>query len=50
MNAPVITLQNVKVQRANRTILNINELQINSGEFIGVIGTNGAGKTTLLKV
>jgi ABC-type cobalamin/Fe3+-siderophores transport system ATPase subunit len=50
MIAPVITLQNVKVQRAHRTILSIDDLQINSGEFIGVIGTNGAGKTTLLKI
>ena len=45
-----LSLTNIRVKRTGRTILNINNLQINSGDFIGIIGTNGAGKTTLLRL
>lgn len=45
-----LSLSGVEVKRSGRTILNVNNLQIASGSFVGVIGTNGAGKTTLLKV
>jgi len=44
-----LTFSNIKVIRSGRPILNIDNLRICSGEFVGVIGTNGAGKTTLLK-
>jgi len=43
-------LSDIEIKRSGRTILNIDNLRIASGEFVGVIGTNGAGKTTLLKV
>ena len=45
-----IEISNVTVQRSERTILNVKNLNINAGQFINVIGTNGAGKTTLLCV
>jgi iron complex transport system ATP-binding protein len=45
-----LSLSKVKVQRGGRTILDIDDLQVPSGKFLGIIGTNGAGKTTLLKV
>jgi len=44
-----LSLSGVKVRRASRTILNVKNLKIPSGTFVGIIGTNGAGKTTLLK-
>jgi len=43
-------LSKTKVKRGGRIILNIDNLHIPSGAFVGVIGVNGAGKTTLLKV
>ena len=45
-----LNLSKTKVKRGGRTILDIDNLQIPSGAFVGVIGINGAGKTTLLKV
>jgi ABC-type cobalamin/Fe3+-siderophores transport system ATPase subunit len=42
-------LSNIKVRRRGRIILDIDNLGISSGEFVGVIGPNGAGKTTFLK-
>ncbi|WP_214480533.1 ribosomal protection-like ABC-F family protein [Bacillus sp. SM2101] len=34
----------------DRTILNIQQLQVFNGEKIGVVGKNGEGKSTLLKI
>ena len=50
MIAGNLTISNVQVKRAGRIILDIENLQINAGDFTGIIGTNGAGKTTLLKI
>ena len=49
MTGGSLSLSNVRVSRGGRTILEIDDLQISAGAFVGVIGTNGAGKTTLLK-
>jgi iron complex transport system ATP-binding protein len=43
-------LSNIKVRRRGRTILDIDNLGVSSGEFVGLIGPNGAGKTTFLKL
>lgn len=43
-------LSDINVSRSGKTILDIKHLQIQSGQFINIIGTNGAGKTTLLKI
>jgi len=50
MAGSCLHLSDIEIKRSGRTILNIDNLQIASGKFVGVIGTNGAGKTTLLKV
>ncbi len=45
-----LLLSNIRVVRSGKIILNIDNLQINPGDFVGIIGTNGAGKTTLLRL
>lgn len=47
---PVLELRNIQVNRGGRTILEVDELQLNQGEVLAVIGPNGAGKSTLLSV
>jgi len=49
---PVISLENVSfAYGVNETVvLNDVSLQVNSGDFLGIIGPNGGGKTTLLKL
>jgi tungstate transport system ATP-binding protein len=47
---PLIELKNISYKAHNRTILDIPEFQIQTGEFLGIMGPNGAGKSTLLKV
>lgn len=46
---PVLEINGLNVARSGRKILDIDSLEINEGEFVGIIGTNGAGKTTLLR-
>lgn len=50
MSGAMWELSDVKVIRSGKIILDIPYLQIQSGDFINIIGTNGAGKTTLLRV
>ncbi len=50
MTGGCLSLSGVVVKRGGRTILDVENLQIPAGTFVGIIGTNGAGKTTLLKV
>jgi len=44
-----LRLGGIGIKRGGRTILQIDDLMVPAGTFLGVIGTNGAGKTTLLK-
>jgi len=50
MSETLWELSDINVSRSGKTILDIKHLQIQSGQFINIIGTNGAGKTTLLKI
>ena len=45
----VIEIENLKKAYKNFE-LNIKELDLPEGKFIGLIGENGAGKTTLIKL
>jgi zinc transport system ATP-binding protein len=48
---PVIELKNVSFtyRHGEPTLQNLN-LQVEAGEYVGVIGPNGGGKTTLMKL
>ncbi|MCJ7710352.1 MAG: ATP-binding cassette domain-containing protein, partial [Chloroflexi bacterium] len=44
----LLEIQDLVVTRANRRILEIDELTIRRGETLAIVGPNGAGKSTLL--
>jgi len=46
----LVTLEAVSKQYSERLLLDQVDLQINSGDRIGLIGINGSGKTTLLRL
>lgn len=48
-NNVLLSAQQLSFSVSNREILQSINLQINTGEIVGLIGPNGAGKSTLLK-
>ena len=46
----VASLKSVTVVRSGRTLLEVDNLTVTSGDFWTVLGANGAGKTTLLRI
>lgn len=46
----MVRLEGVKKIYDGKTVLNVDELQINKGELCGIIGPNGAGKSTMLNL
>lgn len=44
-----LAVRNVSVQLGGRRVLRDIDLDVDTGEFVGLIGPNGAGKTTLLR-
>jgi len=46
----MLEISNLKKTYADRTVVNIEALQIHTGETIGLVGNNGAGKTTLFRM
>lgn len=46
----IVEIKNLKKVYGDRTVVNIEELQINTGDTIGLVGNNGAGKTTLFRM
>jgi len=47
---PIYKLENLKKVYDERTVLDIDDLEIQEGEIIGLIGPNGSGKSTLLRI
>ena len=46
----MIEIKNLKKSYKGITVVDIDSLQINSGEIIGLVGNNGAGKTTFFRL
>lgn len=46
----ILEISKLQKTYGNRTVVNINDLQINAGETVGIVGNNGAGKTTLFRM
>lgn len=46
----MIQIQQLRKTYTGSTVIQVNELLINPGETIGIIGNNGAGKTTLFRM
>ncbi len=47
---PLYTLRHVTKSYAERTVLNVEALDIYAGEILGIVGPSGAGKSTLLRL
>ena len=45
---PMLTVDNLKVERGGITVLDVPHLTLEEGENLAILGPNGAGKSTLL--
>ena len=50
MNAPPVRLVDVHYSYGGSPVLESVSLELDEGDFLGIIGPNGGGKTTLLKI
>ena len=46
----ILEIKNLKKVYGDKTVVNVEHLQIGQGETIGLVGNNGAGKTTLFRM
>ncbi len=49
MSAPSLEFRDATVGYGSRTVVRAVDLEVRSGEFVGLVGPNGAGKSTLLR-
>jgi zinc/manganese transport system ATP-binding protein len=49
-DTPVLSLKDVGLRLGGRDVLRDVSMNVQPGEFVGIIGANGAGKTSLLRV
>lgn len=49
MNKPAVHIENLSVYYGRTDALKDIDLDVNEGEYLGIIGPNGGGKSTLLK-
>ena len=49
MDKPILALNNVSIIQDDKQILTEVNIEINSGEFVYIIGRTGSGKTSLIK-
>jgi energy-coupling factor transport system ATP-binding protein len=47
---PLLNLRKIVRKRQGSTVLDVDEITINRGEFAVIVGPNGAGKTTLARI
>lgn len=50
MSKPIVILENISTGYGTKPVLENVNLNIQSNDFIGVLGPNGGGKTTLMKL
>ena len=43
-------LDKISFAHAEKSVLNSISVQLNTGEFVCILGRNGAGKTTLMQI
>ncbi|MDO5718668.1 MAG: ATP-binding cassette domain-containing protein [Tissierellia bacterium] len=49
VNIKLISLRNIDIKAGEKFLFNIESLDINTGDRIGLIGANGSGKSTFIK-
>ena len=47
---PLIVLNEITKSYGRKTILEKYSLQVNEGEFLGIMGSSGSGKSTILNI
>ena len=50
MNLPLVQFKNVTINQNKQTILSDVNIEVESGEFVFLIGKTGTGKSSLLKI
>ena len=48
MNAPILTISDLNLQRGATHVLHDLSLDVQKGEIVALIGANGAGKSSTL--